>query len=61
MPRGQYPRKRIPTQVFNLTFHRADMPVVKKGAKEAGMSVAAFIRWCVFKALGTLEHERQAE
>ena len=61
MPRGQYPRKKIPVHRFAMTFHRADWPAVRAGAKAVNMSLAAFARWCVFKQLGIHEHERQSD
>jgi hypothetical protein len=61
MPRGQYPRKEIPVHHFSITVHQADWPRVLKGAKAKKMSVASFMRWCVFKRLGVQEHDRQQD
>lgn len=61
MPRGQYPRRKIPVHRFSITFHRASWPAVRAGAKAANMSVAAFVRFCVFKYLGIQEHDRQED
>ena len=63
MPRGQYSRAKfkIPVHRFSVTFHQADWPRVLKGAKVKRMSVASFVRWCVFEAFGVREHERKID
>jgi len=61
MPRGQYPRKRIPTHRFSVTFHKSDWPFINQAARKAKLSVASFIRECVFKSVGRKERERQTD
>ena len=63
MPRGQYSRTKfkIPVHRFSVTFHQADWPRVLKGAKAAKMSLASFLRFCVFSHLRLKEHERQRD
>jgi len=61
MPRGQYPRKKIPTHRFSITFHQSDWPMVRAAARRAKLSVASFLRKCVFDQVGGREHPRQRD
>ena len=61
MPRGVYPRKKIPTHRFSITFHRADWPAVRDAAASEGRSVASFVRECVFRFLKRAESERASD
>ena len=58
MPRGQYPRQKIPVHRFSITFHERDWPYVSAAAKRAKLSVASFVRECVFKAIQREERPR---
>ncbi len=61
MPRGQYARQRIPVRRFSITFHEIDFPAVEDAARRSGLSVARFIRRCVFEKLGRQESHRQSD
>ncbi len=61
MPRGQYPRMRILTHRFSITFHDDDWPYVEEAARKRGLSIAQFVRACVFETLRRKESPRQSD
>ncbi len=61
MPRGIYPRMRILVHRFSITFHDDDWPYIEKAAQKRGMSVASFVRACVFDAIHRKESPRQQD
>ncbi len=61
MPRGQYPRTHIPVHRFSITFHDDDWPYIEKAAQKRGMSVASFVRACVFEIIHRKESARQSQ